>query len=32
MEHIKKMIKDLWRGLTIASKNYLEGKTGWGKF
>ena len=32
MEYIKKMVKDIWRGLTIASELYLKGKTGWGKF
>lgn len=32
MEYIKKVVKDIWKGLTIATKNYLDGRTGWGKF
>lgn len=32
MEYIKKMVREMYRGIQIATKNYLEGKTGWGKF
>ena len=29
---IKKFFKDVYLGIDIANKNYLDGKTGWGKF
>ena len=32
MEYIKKMVREMYRGIQIATKNYLEGRTGWGKF
>jgi hypothetical protein len=32
MEYIKKMVREMYRGIKIATKNYLDGRTGWGKF
>lgn len=29
---IKKFFKEIWLGVTIANKNYLDGKSQWGKF
>lgn len=32
MKKIKRFFRDIWLGIDIANKNYLSGKTGWGKF
>ena len=29
---VKQFFKDVWLGIDIANKNYLDGKSQWGKF
>ena len=32
MKKIKHFLKEIWLGIKIANKNYLDGKSQWGKF
>ena len=32
INNIKSFFKDIWLGIDIANKNYLHGKSQWGKF
>lgn len=32
MKKIKQFFKDIWLGITVASQNYLNGRTNQGKF
>ena len=32
MKKIKKFFKEIWLGIKISNKNYLDGKSQWGKF
>ena len=32
IKKIKRFFKDMWLGIDIANKNYLNGKSQWGKF
>lgn len=32
INNIKSFFKDIWLGIDIANKNYLNGKSQWGKF